>query len=577
MFKLLSDNNRRALLDLSPLLVVIYCAAVIGDYVSEALVIRYLGVDVIPRLFSLNAFLLFVVTSILFRFVDRVDRWNLIQAISVFASIVAALCGFALINGINSASVVLYGLGYIGKLSMFVVFWIIANDICDTRKSKAVFPALAGVGLAGGLVTTLAAGKLIKFINAEHLVWAWALVLLLPLFFVRNVKKEYGFRLHAANPDASRPVIEDIKEILRDRPVLVMAAVYFLVFVLIFNIDYIFVKVLSNRFVIDGVFNAEKFLGAKFNLYLLITLMVVIFQFSATSNISRRFGVTGSILVLPIAFLAGFVMLWLSGFRSGMAAEGYLFGAVVTFYVMRHFLFECLFSSNYQIFFSAFSRKMRGKGKLILEGIVKPLGIAGAGVFILLFKDSSVFIPLLAVGSSLLVFMIVELKREWSKLLLREEVEIGSDDIRQLVKKEIGGQNRDKLLAIMSDALDSADYDLKRVAIQYLEYSASDYAFELLRKKFYEEGDRIREIIANSLSTFESMEAKGFLRTLLDDKNPAIRAGALRSIRKNSIIRPKGYDINTLLHDLSPLVFEEAVCIVYKELSLDECTFVHSK
>jgi hypothetical protein len=577
MFKLLSDNNRRALLDLYPLLVAIYCAAVLGDYVSEALVIRYLGVDVLPQLFSLNAFLLFLATSILFRFVDRVDRWNLIWTISIATAALAAIGGILLLSGVKSASVLLYGLAYIGKLAMFVVFWIIANDICDTRKSKAVFPALAGVGLIGGLLTTIIAGKLVKFINAENLIWCWSAVLLLPILFIKNIKEKYGFRLHAPNPDTLRPLSMDIKEILSDRPVLVMASVYFLVFVLIFNIDFIFAKVLSGRFEAGGVFDAENFLGAKFNLYLLITLMVVVFQFSATSNLSRRFGVTGSILVLPIAFMLGFLSLGFLGYKSGISAEGALFAAVVTFYVMRHFLFECLFSSNYQIFFSAFSRKMRGKGKLILEGVVKPLGIAFAGFLILLLKDSSFYTPVLVAASALLFLLIVALKKEWSRILLREEVDTGSDNIRKLVKKEIGGKYKDKLLALMSQAIDSNDYDLKRVAIQYLEYSASDAAFELLRKKFYEEGDRIREIIANSLSTFESIEARGFLRTLMDDKNPAIRAGALRSIRKNGVIRPKGYNFVTLVHDSSPLVFEEAVYIVYKELSLDECTFVHAK
>jgi hypothetical protein len=169
------------------------------------------------------------------------------------------------------------------------------------------------------------------------------------------------------------------------------------------------------------------------------------------------------------------------------------------------------------------------------------------------------------------------LKREYSKVLLDEEFAIPKDDMMNRIKQEISGKNREKILSLISKALEAKDYDLKRVAIKYLEYSGSPAAFELLRKKFFEESDRIKELIANSLSTFDSLEARGFLRKLLESQNPAIQAGALKSIRKNPLIKPKNFNFIDLIYVAEPAVFEEATCLVFSELSVEERNVVYEK
>jgi hypothetical protein len=98
-----------------------------------------------------------------------------------------------------------------------------------------------------------------------------------------------------------------------------------------------------------------------------------------------------------------------------------------------------------------------------------------------------------------------------------------------------------------------------------------------MRKRFFEESDRIKEIIANSLSTFDSVEARGFLRQLLENPNPAIRAGALRSIGRNRLLRPKNFNFRSLIFDHHPLVFEEAARFLYRELAVQEQGIVFEK
>ena len=576
MFKSLTEENRKAFFDLFSLLIVIYCSAILGDYISEALVIKRLSVNVLPRLFQLNAFLLFAVSFILFGIVDKLNRWMLIRILSVGWFIIVAGCGL-LLRKYAAASVALYAAAYISKLSLFVVFWIIANDICDTRKSKAVFPILAGAGLCGGLLVSIIAGKLIHRIHVENFIWVWAGLLLLPGFIVEVVKREYGYRLRAQEPEKALSLKGEFLEVFRERAVLIMAAVYFLVFLLIFNVDFIFAKTLSRNYQYVGGFHAEGFVALKFNVFIVVTSLIIFFQTVYTSSISRRFGVTGSLLILPITFAVAFAALY--GLKFGLFTDitPLLFNAVVAFYVLRQFLFETLFSSNYQIFFSAFSRRFRGRGKLLLEGLVKPLGISAAGLVILIFQFSAGYTIFLAVCAVLLAVLVYMLKTEYSRILLREEVEIPKDDIMQLMKREISGKNRDKILSLISRAMDAQDYDLKRFSIKYLEYSGSPAAFEILRKKFFEETDRIKELIANSLSTFDTLEARGFLRSLLENKNAAIRAGALKSIRKNPALRPKRFDFHSLIYDHHPLVFEEASLLLHAELSREEIAMIAGK
>jgi len=576
MLNWLTKEHKKALFDLLSLLVVIYCAAILGDYASEALVIKTRGVDALPGLFQVNAFLLFLVSAVLFKFVDRFHRWQIIKGLSLTFFLITVLFG-VLARRDPLACTVLYCTAYVSKLSLFVIFWIIANDICDTRESKAVFPLLAAGGLCGGLLSTIVAGKVINLLHVENLVWFWAALLVVPFFLINRLRNIYDARLRAHGTEIEKTLKHEFTEILGERAVMVMAAVYFLVFLLIFNLDFIFAKTLSEHMTSPSGFSAERFVAFKFNVYLAATTCIILFQAVYTGDISRKFGVTNSLLVLPLALCAGFLVLHVLKFRASAGPVATVFWFVVLFYVLRQFLFESLFSANYQIFFSAFTRKFRGKGKLLLEGLIKPVGVATAGLFIVSLQRSHGYYLALAFFSALLTLLVVFLKREYSRILLQEEVALSGTGIMQLIKREISGKNKDKLLSLISKALDSQDYDLKRFSIKYLEYSGSLAAFELLRKKFFEETDRIKEMIANSLSTFDSLEARGFLRKLLEDPNPAIRAGAIRSIRKNPVLKPRRFDFNSLVYDHHPLVFEEAVLLTFPDLPAESRLFVQDK
>jgi len=576
MLKSFSVENRKAFFDLVSLIIVIYCAAILGDYVTEAIVIKYLTVKALPNLFQLNALCLFGISFILFQFIDRLHRASVIWMLSGFFSVVVVVFGI-LVRHYAWASVILYATAYISKLSLFVVFWIIANDICDTRQSKQIFPMLAGAGLLGGLLSSLISSKIIYLISVEDLLWPWAFLLVLPSYFVLRLRKRYDAYLQAPEPGLYRPLLQEFSEVMGERAVLLMAAVYFLVFLLIFNLDYLFTRALSERFQISGRFNAEGFVTFRFNVFLVATSFIIAFQFIYAGNLSRRFGVTNLLLMLPITFAIGFIILTGLSLKESGAILTVFFAFILIFYVFRQFLFECLFSANYQVFFSAFSRKFRGKGKLLLEGFVKPLGIAFAGGVILFLSDRPMHYAFLAFCSLLLIVFIFLLRKEYSHILLREDVTLGKNDIMRLIKNEMSGKNQRKILSLITKALQSRDFDLKRMLIKYLEFSGSPAAFALLRQRFFEETDRIREIIANSLSTFDTLEARGFLRKLLEDPNAAIRAGVLRSIRRNPVIRPKNFTLSTLIFDTHPSVFKEAVCMTYVELTSEEKIFVHEK
>ena len=235
MLRALSEDQRKALFDLLSLLITIYCAAILGDYVSEALVIKHLTVDVLPNLFQLNAVVLFVVSFILFGFIDKLHRWQLVKILSLLYPVLVIISGI-LVRKYTWSCIILYSCAYISKLSFFAVFWIIANDICDTRKSKAIFHMLAGGGLLGGLISTIISGKIVHLVYVENLIWLWAFLLIVPFFIINKITREYSFKLNAPNPESNKSFKEEFSEIFSERAVVIMAAVYFLIFLLIFNL-----------------------------------------------------------------------------------------------------------------------------------------------------------------------------------------------------------------------------------------------------------------------------------------------------------------------------------------------------
>jgi hypothetical protein len=138
----------------------------------------------------------------------------------------------------------------------------------------------------------------------------------------------------------------------------------------------------------------------------------------------------------------------------------------------RQVFYEAFFTPNYQIFFSAYSRKFRGRNKSLLEGTIKPVGIASAGFLIMLFHQRSPgellktdMSTLLLASSAALLLLIYWLGRNYRKLLLEE---ITGQDLKSGRFSEIHSANPADLLSFISSYINNPEPGVKRLIYKAL-------------------------------------------------------------------------------------------------------------
>ncbi|NLE01060.1 MAG: hypothetical protein GX640_14430, partial [Fibrobacter sp.] len=164
------------------LLAFIFCGAIIGETVSQSLIVASLGSSVLSRLYLINGVLLLGLPLLFFTRIDKTDRGRLLSR-QLFYTI--AILSIALVLIFISSTyklkwakvflAVLYPVSYLSKTILFLTFWTFANDLFSTSESKKVFPAIAAWGFGGGLAGACLARLLVTFSSAETLIILWIL------------------------------------------------------------------------------------------------------------------------------------------------------------------------------------------------------------------------------------------------------------------------------------------------------------------------------------------------------------------------------------------------------------------
>ncbi|MFP4522760.1 MAG: hypothetical protein ACLFQK_11510, partial [Fibrobacterota bacterium] len=541
-----SINNRISIFTdtkewrLSSLLFVIFCVVITAENTAEALLIASRGSAFIPRIYILNGISLILSSVIIFFVIDRRRRELSVQVFTVISAVVLSAVYLWSDNGISG--IILYLLAYIGKTWFFLLFWVIANDICDSNESKTVFPVVAGGGLLGGLFSSLLNLFILNYFHAEMLVFIWFIYLSLIFFIAGNLGKKHYSELKSANIEEKqennplKTVKRDLVSILNEKTVLVMAFVYFLVFVIIFGFDFYFIKVLSVNYTSSSegafLFNKEGFLGFKFRFYMLHSTVSILCLFFITGAINKKIGLKWMTFITPSFFLMWFLLIPVFGLYD-------IFGFILFVQFFRHVLFEASFSPSYQIFFSAFKRKFRGRGKVLMESYVKPFSMFFAGFMVLKYMDNDdgIFYFFLAV-SVLLIFSVFYLIRQYKNNLIDEFL---SGNIRLSIMDKIIGNRQENLLSYINGVMSVEDLDIKRFAVETLNSAGSLKAFEILRKRYYSEDNYFRSVIAGNIRNFSGNEPRNFLFTLLDENDPKIVTASIDSIRLNPHLNKRDF------------------------------------
>jgi hypothetical protein len=410
----------------------------------------------------------------------------------------------------------LFSYAYVSKTILFLSFWTLVNDIIDSRKAETLFPFIAGGGTLGAIVIAYSIPVFLNFVTAANLIVIWAgivvvlALLLQPLqdIFFRDFQPKAG----AYSPrDISGPVrtagllFSDLKEINREKVLLSMALVYFTVFFVLMSQHFTFYTHLKAHFstASNQTRALASFLGFFNGTSMLVTFVL---QNSVSRFILRRLGSTRTMYVLPAVMLAVFITLAILGFheyRSDQpAAATFVFWGVVAGVGVRIAVFDAFFSPDFQLFFSSLSHSIRGKGKLFIEGMIKPLAIFSSAIWLVFVIGRVAFFMqmcILALLCIVTIYLSVLLRRAYTRQLTFHLQ--GFHGVRPIETGDIERTpHRTRLFRSIRSILDTGDPAVKRYAIQFLAQSDSKRSIQILIDHIENADSKTRSRIVSALA-----------------------------------------------------------------------------
>ncbi len=520
---------------LSFLLVFIFGGAVVGETAALSMVVGALGADVLGKLYAVNSVLLFLLPALFFRNIDRVNRGRLLSTVLLVSSLF--LVGYLVVLRVSGELFPTvrhlflylgYPIAYLSKTVLFLTFWTLANDICGTSEAKESFPRVAAWGFLGGLIGATIARFLLTTVEVEMIIGLWASAYFVAFLLSYRITHHYRYRLLPREqiPDeankARRTLFRDVEDVFSIELVRLISVLYFLVFVAVFLLDYLFWNKCHLVFP-----SPESLASFQFSFYLAHGVTTVAGLLIVMPGIIARLGFARIFAFLPITLLiAGVGIFALETADMGMTV---VFSGYVVIQFARYVVFENAFSPIYQMFFASVSREHRGRAKTMLEGVIKPSAILGAGLLLIFLGDVAlwlpIFIAILALGMN---YIVGKVRTTYLHGLLPEK--LVSSEPNDIVA-QIGSHYDQKILSLVREYSHFDDPDLRGLAVRILAHIGSRQTFRTITEIYEAENDaNVREMISGSLTNFYWQETKGFAERLLEDENPRIRANAIRSL-----------------------------------------------
>ncbi len=547
-------------------------SAILGDSTAEALLLARLGSKYVPGLFLINAAFLFLLSSMIMSVIDRWDRGNLFLAF-IGTHTVVLLCIRLLINfDLPLLFLFLFSYAYVTKILIFLLFWTLTNDLIDSRRAGSDFPIIAAGGTLGAILFSFAIPNMLKFISAENLLFVWAGAMIVTGGIFVSLKLSFA---SAFKPVGDRylqlsfrwKTLRDDLNLVRTDPLLrTMAIFYFLLFFIVLNQHYSFYDQLNAYFsgTEDQASQLAGFLGYFNGVSMFSTFLL---QVSIAGIVIRKAGSTRSMFILPAAFCVVFSALLVMGIIADdlepKAAAALLFWGVVIGVGTRIAFFDSFFSPNFQIFFSSLPQNVRGRGKLSIEGVVKPAAMITAGVWLFLVAPRIPFLMQISLLLFLSVIMVLQtrrLKQKYTASLaqylrgfkskntqLIRAINVSSketlflDLVENVLKKEepnvkayvidmLATMNSTESISILIDYIPRADSKTRATIISALSGIRHPQAKDVFLR-FLDDSDK--RVVANcidALSRYRSQEVFEKVERFLKDENPRIRANAVAAL-----------------------------------------------
>ncbi len=427
-------------------------------------------------------------------------------------------------------------------------FWTFSGDFFDTLSSKRLVPLFTIGSSLGGVVGGLAAAALARFSGPASLIAAWGITLaaaaVLLILGHRALRRWGPLELEEAD-ETSAENLRGAARYAGSSPLtrwLVLSALGMVIAA--FMAQYLYSDVFARRF------PEPAELAAFFAIYFAVTnLIEILVEVFVTPRLIRRIGVPGANLIHPVLLILSFGGLaWRYGLPAAMGAR-----------MARELTDNALAAPIRSLVQNAIPRRLRGRMRAFLEGIVVYAGMATAGLLLLLF-DQPDPLWLCGAGAAAGLFYLVaniRVRRAYCDTLV-DQLKAGRLDFAQ-GEATIGGWEASQLAELWEESLRTEGPRPSDSVMQLIPALASRGIVDPLVRAASHSTAAVRRASVTALASTGLERLAGPVALSLDDPDSDVRLAALRGLARVSgdgqFLQSR---VDDLLEDLDPRVRAEA-------------------
>ena len=407
--------NRESMVPSVVLLTVFYTiimmSSVIGSAAADTLFLSHYDMSKLSYMY-LYITVAVVLVGVFFQKVsERVSPYHLLICSILGAGGFVLLTGVVLKTGVAWIYPVMF-VGYeANTVLLTMAFFTFMATVLDARNAKRYIGTVAAGGVAGTIIGGFATSSLAPFFGTELLVYVYAALVVLGIWFVKGLQKK---ATHEGNEASDRRPLEEQASkqssppanLFKQLPILKYIAIIIgTISVAITLTDYQFKMTLG-----QSLSEAElaSFLGM---FYSVTGVIAFVFQVFVSTRLLTRYGIVPAFLVMPLSMLFSSIAFFLAPV---------LLTAVVLKASYRAFA-ETIHQSVHELMYFPIPAHLRGKAKGLVGGVID-YGMSGVAALLLIIMADNIsltsFSIIAALMLSIAVLAIFPAKREYVQMLL---------------------------------------------------------------------------------------------------------------------------------------------------------------
>lgn len=496
----------------------------IGENAAFALFLASINVEHLPYMYMGLGAMVFIASTAYSASLSRFQSAVVVQGLLAGGAVLFGLQWLIVVLFRNPVSypflwLTAYGMAVI----LATLLWTSAGEVCDARQAKRLFPLFASMGILGSVFGNLLTGAIAAFLGAEGLILFYAILLGAGYLLLRRIARTYFQFKAGVNVPFS--LLNDLRsgyDFMRGSQLFRLMAVSSILYsILFFTLDFPFSERISSAYLNDAA-GLAGFKGLFTSVTTAVTFLVSLLL---ANRFFTRFGIVNGVLVMPLTYLAAFILFFVS--FSFWGAVGARFGQLV--------VLGGLASTAWSALFNVVPPARRGQVMAFNNGVPTQIGVVFSGVLIILSRqalDTRQVLLLGAVVAVATIYMTLKMRSAYGDALL-SALQAGRTEVFSGDEESFSGYKDDPAaMQIVLKALHDPRARTRRLAAEMLGRMGNILAAPDLIERLSDEDAAVRVSATNALAQLRARPAIREIIIGLEDPDDSVRNATLASLPK---------------------------------------------